>query len=149
MLGGAWLAGFGARFNGAKGSSDPRFPSARFEPPHFLIGGTDIGIACDEVLLDLSDEIDPDNLDDITGAGGDGSFKGLLQGLGIFVGDPEEVGTWSGMARVHDFVMRFEPFEVTGTFEGELVHAVVPDMEGLLETLQAIDLAVKARSDPA
>jgi hypothetical protein len=73
------------------------------------------------VLLDLSDEIDPDNLDDITGAGGDGSFKGLLlQGLGIFVGDPEEVGTWSGMARVHDFVMRFEPFEVTGTFKGEL-----------------------------
>ena len=40
---------------------------------------------------------------------------------------PEEVGTWSGMARVRDFVMRFDPMEITGTFEGELVHAVAPD----------------------
>ncbi|CAN5592498.1 hypothetical protein BH23ACT7_BH23ACT7_00620 [soil metagenome] len=128
VLRGAGLTDFGARFNGANGSSDPRFPSARFEPPHFQIAGTDIGIACDEVLVDLSEDIDPENLEVLTGAGGDGSFKGLLlQELGIFVGDPEDVGTWSGMARVRDFVLRFEPFEVTGTFEGELVHAVPPD----------------------
>jgi hypothetical protein len=31
------------------------------------------------------------------------------------------------MARVHDFVMRCDPLELTGTFEGELVHAVAPD----------------------
>jgi hypothetical protein len=31
------------------------------------------------------------------------------------------------MARVHNFVMCFDPVELTGTFEGELVHAVAPD----------------------
>ena len=71
-------------------------------------------------MLDLSTEIDPDNLDDLTGIPGDGSFEGLiLQELGIFIGDPNEVGTWSGMTRVHNFVLRFDPVEVTGTFEGE------------------------------
>ena len=130
ILRGEGLTDVSADFTGANGGSDERFPSARFSPPHFLIGATNnfIGIACDEVMLDLSTEIDPDNLDDLTGIPGDGSFEGLiLQELGIFIGDPNEVGTWSGMTRVHNFVLRFDPVEVTGTFEGELVHAVAPD----------------------
>jgi hypothetical protein len=49
-------------------------------------------------MLDLSSEIDPDNLDELTGTPSDGTFEGvILQELGIFIGDPEEVGTWSGM----------------------------------------------------
>ena len=128
VLAGAGLTDVSARFTGANGGADPRFPSARFVPPHFLIAGSDVGLACDEVLLDLNREIDPANLDDLTGVASDGTFTGvLLQEFGVFVGDPNEVGTWSGMARVHDFVMRFDPMEITGTFEGELVHAVAPD----------------------
>ncbi|MCG5220461.1 hypothetical protein [Streptosporangium sp. KLBMP 9127] len=128
VLAGAGLTDVSARFTGANGSADPRFPSARFVPPHFLIAGTDLGLACDEVLLDLNGEIDPENLDNLTGVASDGTFTGvILQELGLFVGDPNEVGTWSGIARVHDFVMRFDPMEITGTFEGELVHAVAPD----------------------
>lgn len=129
-LRGAGLTDVSARFTGANGGSDDRFPSARFSPPHFLLGPTNnlVGVACDEVLLDLSSEIDPDILDDLTGTPSDGTFEGvILQELGIFIGDPEEVGTWSGMARVHGFVLRFDPVELTGTFEGELVHAVAPD----------------------
>lgn len=128
VLAGAGLTDVSARFTGANGGADPRFPSARFVPPHFLVAGTDVGIACDEVMLDLNGDIDPANLDDLTGVASDGTFTGvILQELGIFVGDPNEVGTWSGMARVHGFVMRFDPMEITGTFEGELVHAVAPD----------------------
>ena len=129
ILRGEGLTDVSADFTGANGGSDERFPSARFSPPHFLIGATNnfIGIACDEVMLDLSTEIDPDNLDDLTGIPGDGSFEGLiLQELGIFIGDPNEVGTWSGMTRVHNFVLRFDPVEVTGTFEGELVTCSCP-----------------------
>jgi hypothetical protein len=130
ILRGEGLTDVSARFTGANGGADERFPSARFSPPHFLLGATEnfVGVACDEVMLDLSSEIDPDNLDDLTGTPGDGTFEGvILQELGIFIGDPEEVGTWSGMARVHGFVLRFDPVELTGTFEGELVHAVAPD----------------------
>jgi len=41
---------------GAANGNDDDFPSARFEPPHFLVGSkdSDIGVVCDEVLLDLS-----------------------------------------------------------------------------------------------
>lgn len=128
VLAGAGLRDVSARFTGANGGADPRFPSARFVPPHFLIAGRDLGFACDEVLLDLNGDIDPENLDDLTGVTSDGTFTGvILQELGLFVGDPNEVGTWSGMARVRGFVMRFDPMEITGTFEGELVHAVAPD----------------------
>ncbi len=130
VLRGEGLSDLSADFTGANGGADPRFPSARFSPPHFLLGPTRnfVGVACDEVMLDLSSEIDPDNLDDLTGTPSDGTFEGvILQELGIFIGDPEEVGTWSGMARVHGFVLRFDPIELTGTFEGELVHAVAPD----------------------
>jgi hypothetical protein len=130
ILRGEGLTDVSANFTGANGGSDDRFPSARFSPPHFLIGATNnfVGVACDEVMLDLSTDIDPDNLDDLTGTPSDGTFEGLiLQELGIFIGDPNEVGTWSGMTRVHNFVLRFDPVELTGTFEGELVHAVRPD----------------------
>ena len=97
-MSGEGLTTFGARFNGANGGSDPRFPTARFEPPHFQIARTGIGIACDEVLLDLSEDIDPDQVAVLTGVDLGGAFKGiLLQELGIFVGDPDQVGTWSGI----------------------------------------------------
>lgn len=130
ILRGEGLTNISANFTGANGGSDERFPSARFSPPHFFIGptGNFVGVACDEVMLDLSTEIDPENLENLTGTPSDGTFEGLiLQELGVFIGDPSEVGTWSGMMRVHNFVMRFDPFELTGIFEGELVHAVAPD----------------------
>ena len=128
VLTGPGLSGFDFEFTGANGGIDPRFPSARFSPPHFFIGNPDnrIGVACDEVLLDLKRDITPALVEALLG-GADPGFRGLfLEELGIFVGDPKAVGTWSGNASLRTFIINFDPVQLTGTFVGELVHAVAP-----------------------
>jgi hypothetical protein len=51
---------------GATGASSPEFPSLLCDPPHFIVGGTEdmLGIACDEVLLDLESTDNPQVVDD-------------------------------------------------------------------------------------
>lgn len=123
ILSGTELSGLDVDFSGAEGSSEPDFPSLRCEPPHFLVGGRDseLGVACDEVLLDLSPEESPAAVGAVLGAGG--PWRGLLlKELGIFIGDGTEVGTWSGMAMMRDFFLDFDTKEISGTFMAELVH---------------------------
>jgi len=128
IMAGPGLSAFDVEFFGANGGIDPRFPSARFSPPHFFIGRSEnaIGVACDEVVLDLCRDITPALVEVLLG-GSDPDFRGLLlEELGLFIGDPKAVGTWSGNASLRDFVIGFDPVELTGTFVGELVHAVAP-----------------------
>ncbi len=116
-------------FSGATGGSDDDFPSARFEPPHFIVGGTgdELGVVCDEVLLDLDRTDNPavvdERLPDVEPA-----WRGFhLKELGVFIGDGSEVGTWSGMAAMKDFFIGLDELDLTGTFMAELVHYALPD----------------------
>ena len=124
ILSGAGLSDMDIKVTGAAGGSDDDFPSARFEPPHFIIGGTgdNLGVACDEVLLDLNRQDNPAIVDDKL-PGVDNSWRGMiLQELGIFFGDGTQVGTWSGMAAMKDFFIGFDAVDLSGTFIAELVH---------------------------
>jgi hypothetical protein len=136
IMAGPGLSAFDVEFSGANGGIDARFPSARFSPPHFFIGSpsNEIGVACDEVLLDLRRDITPVLIEALLG-GADPGFRGLfLEELGLFIGDPKAVGTWSGNASLRDFIINFDPVQLTGTFVGELVHAVAPvDPQVLVE----------------
>jgi hypothetical protein len=116
-------------FGGATGGAEAAFPSARFEPPHFIIAHngkpTDIGVVCDEILLDLKHDADPQVVQDKFPEAA-GSFRGFhLKELGVYIGDGSEVGTWSGMAAMKDFFIELNPGKLTGTFIGELVRYVI------------------------
>ena len=135
ILSGETLDEIDARFGGASGgAAGEDFPSMRFEPPHFLVGGpeSDIGVVCDEVTLDFSNTANPpvvnEFLDPEAPDGtevGEGVWKGVhLKELGVFIGDGSKVGTWSGMAAMRDFFIDFDGI-LSGTFIGELVHQVV------------------------
>jgi hypothetical protein len=124
ILSGSDLSDIDMDVTGAAGGADPEFPSARFEPPHFIIGGTgnNLGVACDEVLLDLNRNDNPAIVDD-TLPGVDNTWRGLvLKELGVYIGDGKEVGTWSGMAAMKDFFIGFDAVDISGTFIAELVH---------------------------
>jgi hypothetical protein len=125
ILRGPELTQLDVEVTGAPGGSDAAFPSARFEPPHFLIGDTDIGVVCDEVLVDLRSDDNPSVVDArLPGVGPE--WTGIhLKELGVFIGDGTQVGTWSGMAAMRDFFIGFDAVDLTGTFIAELVHYVV------------------------
>jgi hypothetical protein len=125
ILRGAELDEFDAEWNNAGGGQGPDFPALRFEPPHFLIGDKPFGIACDEIIIDYSTAADPPAVTARVPPAVPGTFRGLLlEELGVFWGD-RGPGTWSGMASLNDFIINFDPVELTGTFVGELVHHVV------------------------
>ena len=127
------LRTFGIEATRAEDPADPNatessFPSARFEPPHFFVGGTDemLGIVCDEVLLDLSRTANPAEVDGITT---DPTWRGIhLKEVGLFIGKGHEVGNWAGTVAMRDFFIGFDGTDLSGTFLAELsLAAAEPD----------------------
>jgi hypothetical protein len=132
VLSGTGLSNFGIEVTGASGSTDPAFPSLRFDPPHFLIGDGTLGVVCDEAVLDLSGSDNPTPIDELVTT--DVSWRGLfLKDLGVFVNSEGAPDTWSGMAALHDFAIGFDGIDLTGTFVGELVHHVVNNPQVVVE----------------
>lgn len=128
ILRGAELDDFSLQVTGPDPDSpDRNFPSARFEPPHFIVkgAGVPLGIACDEVLLDLLFDQNPTALVERFPETPP-SFRGiLLKKLGVYIGDSSQVGTWGGTASVENFVMNLAGQDISGLFIGELVHFVL------------------------
>jgi hypothetical protein len=131
-LAGSALDDFDIEATGGSGGSDSEFPSARFDPPQFIIGRKDdktkIGITCSEVLLDFKRDANPSVLPDSF----DPSWRGIiLKQLGVFIGDGSQVGSWSGMAMMKNFCIGFDGTDLSGTFIAELVHnvAIAPEVE--------------------
>lgn len=115
---------------GAEGASSAELPSLRFDPPHFLIAGDTVGIACDEAVLDLRTDVSPGNVPVAPGADAN-AWKGLfLKELGVFINNGSQAGSgdWAGNAVLRNFFIGFEPVELSGTFRAELIH-LVPDGE--------------------
>lgn len=136
---GSDLSDIGVKITGDSESTDPTFPSGRFDPPHFIIGTTRIGVACDEVLLDLDPEHNPAIVDSSL-PGVNAAWRGLyLKELGIFIGTGDEVGTWGGMASVKDFFLGFDGTDITGTFTAELVHHVLNDPPQVVVEAEYVD----------
>ena len=108
---------------GAIGGVQPRLPSMRFDPPHFLVGSNFVGIACDEALLDLDPDVSPPGPQ---GTVLPPSWTGLfLKDLGVFINNDPADDTWSFMARLQDFFVGFDGFDLSGKLTAELVHHVV------------------------
>ena len=121
---------------GATGGVEPRLPSMRFDPPHFLVGkGTDIdsfvGIACDECLLDVSATLSPPGP---SGTTLPPTWTGLyIKDLGVFLNNNPDNDSWSFMARMQEFFIGFHGFDLSGTLSAELVHHVVDNPQVALE----------------
>ena len=108
---------------GAIGGVQPRLPSMRFDPPHFLVGSDLVGIACDEALLDLDPDISPPSPPGTVLAP---SWTGLfLKDFGVFINNDPADDTWSFMARLQDTFIGFDGFDLSGKLTAELVHHVV------------------------
>lgn len=117
---------FSVDVTGAEGAANPDLPSLRFDPPHFLVGGDTVGIACDEAVLDLRTDVSPANVPVAPGADVN-AWKGLfLKELGVFINNGSEAGSgdWAGNAVLRNFFIGFDPIELSGTFRAELVHLV-------------------------
>ncbi|MBS1696615.1 MAG: hypothetical protein JST91_30905 [Actinobacteria bacterium] len=109
--------------SGAIGGVQPQLPSMRFDPPHFLVGSDFVGIACDEALLDLDPDVSPPGPQ---GTVLTPSWTGLfLKDLGVFINNDPSDDTWSFMARLQDFFVGFEGFDLSGKLTAELVHHAV------------------------
>lgn len=127
---------------GASGGIQPALPSMRFDPPHFLVGrgvgaGDLVGIACDEALLDLSPTVSPPGPQGTTLPP---TWTGLyLKDLGLFLNNDPANDTWSFMARMQDFYVGFEGFDLSGTLSAELVHHVVESPQLSLEAVWQTD----------
>jgi hypothetical protein len=110
----------------AGGAATPTdMPSLRFEPPHFIApAGGIVGFACGDAMWDYSSTESP--------AGFPPEDQGLfLKDLGIFFTDTGP-GSWWGSANLRDFYMRFDPVEISGTFEGEIGHNVVNEPQATI-----------------
>ncbi len=108
---------------GAIGGVQPRLPSMRFDPPHFLVGSDRVAIACDEALLDLDPDVSPPGPQ---GTVLPPSWTGLfLKDLGVFINNDPADDTWSFMARLQDFFVGFDGFDLSGKLTAELVHHAV------------------------
>lgn len=126
---------------GATGGIEPALPSMRFDPPHFIVGrgvgvGDLVGIACDEALLDLNPVVSPPGP---LGTTLPPTWTGLyLKDLGVFLNNDPANDTWSFMARMQDFFVGFEGFDLSGTLSAELAHHVVDapqlSLEGVWQT---------------
>ena len=100
-------------FTGATGGVEPKLPSMRFDPPHFLVGGDFVGIAADEALIDTSQTVSPPGPHGTTLAP---TWTGLyIKELGVFLNNDPENDTWSFMARLQEFYVGFDGFDLSGT----------------------------------
>ncbi|MFO0755412.1 MAG: hypothetical protein U0359_02910 [Byssovorax sp.] len=120
------LGTFGVDVTGAEGSATPSLPSLRFDPPHFLVDGDTVGIACDEAVLDLRSDVSPPNVPAEPGTDPK-TWTGLfLKELGVFINNGSQVGSgdWAGNAVLRNFFIGFDPIALSGTFRAELIHLV-------------------------
>lgn len=123
---GADFSDFAVEVTGAEGATTPALPSLRFDPPHFLIGDGVVGIACDEAVLDLRDDVSPPNVPVAPGSSA-AAWTGLfLKELGVFINNGSQPGSgdWAGNAVLRNFFMGFDPLEISGNFRAELIHLV-------------------------
>lgn len=123
---GADFSDVSVEVTGAEGSSNALLPSLRFDPPHFLVGGDTVGIACDEAMLDLRDDTSPPNVPVAPGSDANAWTGLFLKELGVFISNGSQPGSgdWAGNAVLRNFFIGFDPVELSGTFRAELIHLV-------------------------